>query len=393
MDWSRIAVWICQGIFQALGSKAYNSLLPDGSTLSKQDLVELLSQFILKVQAIVHKELLENDKLQIEGQAAHVHNMAMMYQNLEHKKLNQLLPIIDQADALTEYASRILLTVGPFAVIGSLELAMLQEKYLLSRDEGDSKSLRQKANHLYQLTANFKSMLASYNEARFVPADGNWNDPPGVIYGLDGNWVGEGAGWDLQQSYYYRHENIKQEFARLAQQILTPLQQVADKWRQIAGADFVPLPIELNETNWAGAVGVLPTLPNCPTAGAGWGTLTNAYQFIREGLGGHWQLVPAGPYRFVTWKLTDVPLGRYKISVEYACAGDPNRDLNALVDGAGPGTPIPTGESTGGWDKFKIVDMGSLTIENANPSISVQSGREGGDWPYVKEIKLTFTGH
>jgi len=127
-----------------------------------------------------------------------------------------------------------LLTIGPFAIIGSIELAILQEIYKSRKTDGAKNNIRECAENLIKASADFRPKLIEYNDSRFSAAT---DSLMGWGYYLDGQPVfgpvyNDGP-WSQNYAVLRRKNVIAGEFDRLEKAILFPLYAVVDKWKEI----------------------------------------------------------------------------------------------------------------------------------------------------------------
>jgi hypothetical protein len=239
--WAWVGLMICEGILQAIGGKIFSAVFgSEGAT--KQDLKDLLDKFIEVVAAVVRQQIQLDDKRKIEASAASLQSLFKMY--LNNKDHSFLTPLVFKADDLVQQAESLsLLAVGSFAVVGSLELAILQEIFLMKKSAGNKRNITEKANELIEAAKKYRPALQQYNNSRFgelyfLPSGGfpgrlNW------AYDLDGR----GIGWFLsrEEAAADRNRRISAEFARLEALILVPLESVVEKWKKIIK---MPLAVE-----------------------------------------------------------------------------------------------------------------------------------------------------
>jgi hypothetical protein len=166
--WAWVGLMICQGIIQAIGGAIFRAVIgSDGAT--KQDLKDLLNRFIEVVAAVVRQQLQLDEKRKIEASAGSLQTLFNMY--LNNKDRSFLTPLVFKADDLVQQAESLsLLTVSTFAIVGSLELAILQEMFLVRRTAGNKRNIIDKANELIEAAKKYRPALEQYNKSRFGEA-------------------------------------------------------------------------------------------------------------------------------------------------------------------------------------------------------------------------------
>ena len=243
--WPWFGLKICEGIIESIGGKIFSEVFGDAG-LSKQDLTDALNEFIAAIAAVVHQQLELNDKRELDASAASLESLFELY--LTNKDAHYLVPLVFKADELVHQALSLpLLMVPSFGIVGSLELVILQEVYLVSKRPQDKKAISVKAQALIGDSDAFKTALEAYNNGRFSPVGltgRKMTTMPGhkgplvpeYGYSLDQQWppIGWNQWWSTEVAQARRQAHILQEFARLEKEILYPLYAVVDKWKQIA---------------------------------------------------------------------------------------------------------------------------------------------------------------
>ena len=258
--WAWVGIKICEGIIADIGGKIFDQMI-GAQGLTKQDLKDILTQFISVIAMAVKQQLELNDKRQIEASAASLQSLFDLY--LTNKDTSYLTPLVFKADELAHQATSFqLLTVPCFGIVGSIELAVLQEVYLVKKTAENKKTISVKAKALVNDSQTYHSALVDYNNSRFgaiqLTGRKKWryplpyygppfhgiHDPPNYLwptseygYVLDGQLQGWNQNWSQQQANTHRQLQLDQEFARLEKEILYPLYAVVDQWTKIEAAN------------------------------------------------------------------------------------------------------------------------------------------------------------
>jgi len=144
ITWAWVALQICAGILQAIGGAIFSAVFGKAG-VTKQDLRDLLEQFVAVIEAVIRQQIQLDKKEEIEASAASLQSLFNMY--LNNKDTTYLTPLIFKADDLVYQSARLrLLAVGCFAVVASLELAIIQEESLAKKTDGHKKNIVVKAN-------------------------------------------------------------------------------------------------------------------------------------------------------------------------------------------------------------------------------------------------------
>jgi hypothetical protein len=195
------------------------------------------------IAAVVRQELERNDLEQIQASAASLQSLLIMYYNGNHALLN---PLIMKADDLAHQAAPFTYrSVGVFAVVGSMELTLLQEFYNHAKTAGNKKSIGIRAANLLAIGEKIPSELDTFNKSRFSPVvgharefggHGEYDQPTLIVtysYSLDGNWSSISVS-DRETCERQRKQHIESEYKRLEKEILVPFYPVESKWKEIA---------------------------------------------------------------------------------------------------------------------------------------------------------------
>jgi hypothetical protein len=239
ITWGWLALKLCEGVISYIGGKLFAQFIGDTS-LTKRDLKDLLTEFISVIAALLRTQLELNDKRQIEASSASLQSLFELY--LTNRDTSYLTPLVFKADDLYHQAASLPLIMTPcFGIVGTLELAILQEAYLVKKTRDNKRAISVKAQGLVKESGVFRPALEAYNTARFSPAKplSTWVWP-GVTgdafwgYTLDGKVFGVGQAWFQKDAESHRQMHMAQEFALLEKTILGPLYAVVDKWKAIA---------------------------------------------------------------------------------------------------------------------------------------------------------------
>jgi len=243
--WAWIGIKICEGILAAVGARIFAEVFGDGG-ISKQDLKDILNNFIYTIGTVLRKQLELDDKRKIESSAASIQTLYEMYLNSRDREF--LMPLLFKVDELThQSASLPLLTVPCFGIVGSIELSILQEMYLINKTKGNRINVEAKAGELIKQAEKIRPELEMYNKSRFsdvitgnrvIPhADPHyWRNELYYYYTLDGSRFGDFL--IRQQAEAALQNHISQEFNRLEKDILFPLYPIIDKWNKIAKLSY-----------------------------------------------------------------------------------------------------------------------------------------------------------
>ena len=147
-----------------------------------------------------------------------------------------IIPIFKADDLVYQSASLRLLAVGCFAVVASIELAIIQEQYLVKKTDGHKKNLAMKASEFIAEGAKVRPAVEEYNKSRFGPLTTLPISPFGnyYVYHFEGQIVGLYLYWDEGTAKTKRQAHIDLQMARLVVEILHPLSTVMEKWKEIA---------------------------------------------------------------------------------------------------------------------------------------------------------------
>ncbi|WP_432262986.1 hypothetical protein [Cupriavidus sp. TMH.W2] len=227
LTWGWAALMIAQGILQGVGATIWNKVFGD----STRDFTAFQVQLLERIAALIQAAITQEAKRRVEADLQSLENLFGIYENNRDRLLLQPL-LIKASDIVFETASIGLPTVGSYAIVGGLELAVLQEIHTHTHADGDKKNVAQVAIKLWSKVPDFMVMLSNYNSSRFselvlLPPGSNW------AYTVDGQTIVR-AGPDLDAARQARGDHIQREYARLEQDILAPLYPVAAKWREIA---------------------------------------------------------------------------------------------------------------------------------------------------------------
>ena len=259
--WSWLALKIAEGLLSAVGAKLFPSLFGSDS-ISKKDLESLLEEFIAAINDIVKTQIQQNEIEMFNAYASSLQSSFHTY--VETKDRNLLVPMLLKSDDLiSQYHRFPYQTVGAFAIVGGLELLILQENSLVAKErsqkDGYKKRLKSRAGELVQLGNDIKQALVSFNRSRFVFGIGEFPNPfskePAWKYRFEwreyylggGEWLGPFRPVDFHspselgyppqpepQARAALQVVIDAEFAKLEKQILAPFYPVSDKWMELA---------------------------------------------------------------------------------------------------------------------------------------------------------------
>lgn len=227
--WGWVALMIAEGILQGIGTQVWNTVFGDRT----RDFTVFQLQLLERIAAIVNAAITQDAKRQIEADLMSLQSQFGM--NLNDKDEAELKPLRRMADNIVFRAYTVRLpTVASFAIVGGLELAILQEIHKKSQAEGDKKNVADIAIGLWKMHADFLIALDYYNRSRFSNADrlpSMHGEPWGYV--LDGRYVPEqyNSAGEAQQAM---EAHRAREFDRLRDEILAPLFAVAEKWHDIA---------------------------------------------------------------------------------------------------------------------------------------------------------------
>jgi len=234
--WGWIALKICEGILAAIGAKIFANIF--GDKAEKIDLQQLILQFASIVQQLIRQELAVEAKRNAEASLSSLRSLFLMYLNNKDKMF--LTQLIFKSNELSEqFASLGLPVVAGFGVCGTLELVVIQERYLVSHSVGEKINLSVRAGELIERGKSFTSRLELFNQSRFSAL--YFLEWIGFRYDCDGQQIpisSIGAPvrpWEAVQAYCekVRQDHIAREYARLEKDILFPLYAVMDQWKVI----------------------------------------------------------------------------------------------------------------------------------------------------------------
>jgi hypothetical protein len=249
--WAWLGLKIAEGALSGIGAKLLGDLLDWDKAVSKADLQAMLNDFLHAIAAVVRREIGQNEIEKLLYSAKHVQNMIAMY--LHNHNQNLLLPLLFEADEITEQTARFSFrSVSSFAVVGSIELLILQEIYNRSKHKGDKSNIGMRANGLLDYGTKIQPAVDEFNKSRFsgvgtAPTvriqdfDGvphplpTPRQPPTYWYRFEGQLYG--ASYSSSETERFRQEHIQREYARLEKEILLPFYPIMEKWRQIADAN------------------------------------------------------------------------------------------------------------------------------------------------------------
>jgi hypothetical protein len=230
--WGWVALKICEGILSAVGAKIFSELF--GSTsLTKEDLVAALKEFLSAVEAVVNRVIRQDDIEKLDFAAQELQTKFTTY--ITTGDTRWLMDIMSRAAELNaQYARFPYQTIGAFATVASLELAAFQESAntapTVELRNGYKARLGTRAGELVNIGDQILPALASFNESRFGPVRytrRQW------VYSLDGNVIGHFS--DQATATRDREARISSQLNYLKNQILEPFYPVEAKWKQIAG--------------------------------------------------------------------------------------------------------------------------------------------------------------
>jgi hypothetical protein len=172
LTWGGISNALAEGVIGAVGAKIFNVVLDSIFANKGVDFAALLESFIQQVRDIVHKELLADDKRKLEATAQGLQRLFHDYANTpEDDLLNQLHH--DCVLGVSEAQSLELLGVPSYAIIGSLSLAIYQEKFKKHKQRGYRDNIRDGARFLIAGVKGFsleaeKSVTRHYSGVEFA---------------------------------------------------------------------------------------------------------------------------------------------------------------------------------------------------------------------------------
>lgn len=222
--WGWVGLQIAEGVLGGAGASVWDSVVGGG----KPDLAKLLAQLLERIAAIVQQAIAEDAKRRAEAELASLQTLFGMYRNNKDAALLQPL-LIKASDITFETLSLGLPTIGSFAIVGGLGLAVLQEIFLRSQAEGDRKNIADFAILLWGKQFEFMKLLGDFNNGRFL---GVLCVPLG-----DCNYFVEGKRYaypDKPTAKKAMAAHQFEEYQRLEAEILGPFYPIAAKWREIA---------------------------------------------------------------------------------------------------------------------------------------------------------------
>ena len=139
--WTAAAWAICSGILAYVGAEVFKN------AIGARSLSDLLHDAIQKIGQLVRQAIAENEARKIGDQVA---NLDLNYRTyLNSPAGGKLERLLYESNLTAEGADSLgLLTAGHLAVCGSLELALYQEAFQLSKAAGDKANIVMVADHL-----------------------------------------------------------------------------------------------------------------------------------------------------------------------------------------------------------------------------------------------------
>lgn len=228
--WAWVAIKICEGILAAIGAKVFDAVFGSFFEESgKVDFTSFLAAILTGVETIVHSQIEAEKKRELEASLSALKTLFNMYLNNRDK--DYLVPLQFKATEISvQTASLGVQTIGAFGVCGSLELSIIQERYLRSRKSGEKLNISERADELINSAATFFPRLKLLNETRFSPVIVAL---PVVFYTLDG------VDYRIENLLKYaspekiRQDHIDRELERLRVELIVTLDQIVAKWTRI----------------------------------------------------------------------------------------------------------------------------------------------------------------
>lgn len=237
--WSWLALKLCEGVISYVGGSIFSRLIGQNS-LTKQDLNDLLDRFVSLIAATIRVQLDANEKAKLGASAASLQSLFYIY--LNNKDSSFIVPLLFKADEILHQSERLgLLTVPSFAVAGSIELAILQELYLVKRNDGDKKNIRDKALTLIDKANRLRPALENYNNSRFSGLESTRIITGTLFYYiLDGQnqFIPVVPPISRDEAEKIRQQHVQREFDRLEKAVLYGLYPVIDKWKKISELSY-----------------------------------------------------------------------------------------------------------------------------------------------------------
>jgi hypothetical protein len=227
--WGWVGLQIANGLLSGAGSKVFADLFA-----TKQDLQQLLADAVRQLEIFIKRLLDERDKRVIDADTGWLQSQYRTYVTGGNKGL--LLPLQMAAGRVAAQALALgIPTVPSFAVVGGLELTIMQEIHKQSGHNGDRQAMVERAQELCkQATTTFPARLREYNDSRFIGPGGMEYDCREFrcYYWLDGDWV-QANSFPMDSVPPIRDKRRTEEYSRLDHTILGPLWVTVEKWAQI----------------------------------------------------------------------------------------------------------------------------------------------------------------
>lgn len=224
LTWGAVAAEIGKGVLQELGAKVFGDVF--GSDEMKIDLRQLVLEFASVVQRVVRAELERARTQSLEASLTSLQNLYAMYINNGDTAF--LKDLVFKADELAEQMHALgMPTVAGFAIVGGVELSILQERYRKRME--DKRNIRATAARLVTKADSFEPDLRARNEALFSP----------LQFGLRPHYTFRDVEIWIPLDRYrdaaaLRAQHIEQEFLHARKQLIDPLLLAQSIWRQIA---------------------------------------------------------------------------------------------------------------------------------------------------------------
>lgn len=226
-----IAIAICKGVMEGLGTRIFNSAFPQ----SGRSFEELMADFIKTINAMLRQAIQQEFIRHYQAQVAALQQLFLEYTNNTQNK--DLLENLRQksVELTAQLESLEIKTIDPFVVMGSLSLAVHQEIFNSTNNDGDRKNIAVVAMQLLARKKPLQDKLQEFNISRF---SGIIAFPPSrhsgwfFIY-TDLNGIEHRSG-NQNTLRAEREKQIADEYQIAENSILKPIYPVFDDWSQIA---------------------------------------------------------------------------------------------------------------------------------------------------------------
>lgn len=229
LQWPKLAASLSYGVLTSVAVKVVERVL-FGSGGQDIDMAALMRAFVSEVRVVVKQQLAANDRERLEARSKGLQDLFRYYLNAPDAQLLTFL-FRDMALGVRESERIGVYGIASYGVLGSLLLAVLQEKYLVTRADGDQKNIVVAARQLVDGVPAFSTALRVETEKRFSPLTAIGMGPG---YYMDGTTPIHVQAFDHPKAVAQRAEYIDSVYAKARRELLDGLDDTRDIWIAIA---------------------------------------------------------------------------------------------------------------------------------------------------------------